>query len=341
VATLSVPLLYDTAAAEREAAETASVLLAAYLLTLVLVVVAGVWLARGIARPVDLLSRGTERVAAGEEDVVLPESGGAEMRALVAAFNRMTRDLKEVRARAARAERDAAWKGMARQVAHEIKNPLTPMRLMLQHLLAASKDDPSSTAALLEPTARVVLEQIEALRRIAGDFSSFAGAPRRDVVDLDVDAVAGSVGALYVAGAPSHVAVTTRLAGDLPRVRADADEVRRALVNLVANAVEAVPEERPGRVEIRTERAASDGRDGVRVVVADTGVGIPPEARARLFEPAFSTKSSGTGLGLAIVRRIVTDLGGTVSLDSEVGRGTTVSVWLPASREPGDGAPPA
>jgi signal transduction histidine kinase len=346
VATVSVPLLHDPAPAALEAAATGSVLLAAYLLTLVLVVVVGVTFSRGIARPVDLLAEGTKRVAAGEEDVVLPEAGGAEMAALVAAFNRMTRDLKEVRARAAKAERDAAWKGMARQVAHEIKNPLTPMRLMLQHLLAASREDPAKGAALVEPTARIVLEQIDALRRIAGDFGSFAGAPRRVPTDVDVNRLLASLAALYAAGSPPGVRIETALATSLPPVRADEDELRRALLNLVGNAVEALDGTAAGAadggradgggpsgtVALRSERARGPGaKDGVRVTVEDTGVGIPPEHRARLFEPAFSTKSSGTGLGLAIVRRVVTDLSGTIDLESEVGKGTRVSVWLPAA----------
>jgi signal transduction histidine kinase len=345
VGTVAVPLLHDTDQADREAAQTASVLLATYLLTLVLVVVVGIYLAREIARPIDLLAEGTARVAAGEEEVVLPEAGGAEMASLVAAFNRMTRDLKAVRDRAAAAERDAAWKGMARQVAHEIKNPLTPMQLLLQHLVAVSKEDPAAGREALEPTAKVVLEQIDALRRIAGDFATFAGGPRRVVEDLDVNVLLASLGTLYAGGAPPYVRVETALAASLPPIRADADELRRAFVNILGNAMEAVDAAvaadpgsaaDPGkrmRVVLRSERArAPDGREGVRVAIEDTGIGIPAASLPRLFEPSFSTKSSGTGLGLPIVRRIVTDFGGSIRVDSEPGKGTTVSVWLPASR---------
>jgi signal transduction histidine kinase len=340
-ATVSVPLLYDTARAEREASETGSVLLAAYLLTLVLVVVIGIYTSRGLSQPLEQLSEGTKRVAAGEEDVAVPPSGGGEIGGLVDAFNRMTRELKDIRARAAKAEREAAWRGMARQVAHEIKNPLTPMKLMLQQLVASAQKDPASIGPLIEPTARVVLEQIETLKRIADDFSAFARFPPRHLKDADVNEILTSVATLYGGASARGLEMSLSLDEGLPRVHWDADELRRVFVNLVANAVESLDPSSsagPGRVTIHSQRArGTSGREGVLVSIADTGVGIPPEDRKRLFEPDFSTKSSGTGLGLAIVKRILEDLGGSIRIDPEVGRGTTVTVWLPAASP----APPA
>src|SRR4029077_5928505 len=147
-----------------------------------------------------LLAQGTKRVAAGDTDLVIPGGGTDEIGSLVAAFNHMTSELKEVRARAASAEREAAWRGMARQVAHEIKNPLTPMKLMLQQLVATAKTDPEYAAKSLESTAKVVLEQIDALSRIASDFSAFARFPPRNVRDEDVNEVLRAVTALYAAG---------------------------------------------------------------------------------------------------------------------------------------------
>ncbi len=343
VATVSVPLLDETARAEREAGEIGSVLLAAYLLTLVLVVVIGIYTARSLARPLDELARGTKRVAAGETDVVIPGAGKDELGSLVTAFNRMTQDLKDVRARAAKAEREAAWRGMARQVAHEIKNPLTPMKLLLQQLLATREKDPALAAEMVEPLARTVLEQVETLRRIAGDFSAFARFPPRTLRDVDVNRVLASVAALYAAGPDAQAAVSTRLAEDLPPVRWDEDELRRVFVNLVANAVQALDEAKGRvRVEVTSRRGKGpDGRDGIVVVVEDDGVGIPDENRPRLFEPDFSTKSAGTGLGLAIVKRVLTDLGGDVRVDSEVGVGTRVTVWMPPSSGEQGAAPAA
>src|SRR5262249_2968213 len=133
----------------------------------------------------------------GDLAVALPRSGRDEVGALVDAFNVMTADLERLREREAQAQRETAWRGMARQVAHEIKNPLTPMKLMLQQLLATSREDPRAAAEMIEPTAKVVLDQIETLARIASDFSAFARFPPRTLVDVDVNELLRSVALLY------------------------------------------------------------------------------------------------------------------------------------------------
>ena len=340
-ATLSVPQFFDAERAAQRAAETGSVLLAAYLLTLVVVVVLGIYVSRGLARPLRQLSDAVRRVAAGHLDVSIPGTGRDEIGRLVRGFNEMTADLQKAREQAAKAERETAWRGMARQVAHEIKNPLTPMKLMLQQLQATAAADPRLLAGLVEPTVRVSLEQIDALSRIASDFAAFARFPPRALVDVPVNDVLRSVATLYGGAEGAEAQVTTDLADDLPPVRWDRDELRRVFVNLVANAVQAKDDDK-GRVlvTVRSRRAKvpATGRDGVLVTVEDDGVGIAPEHKARLFEPDFSTKTHGTGLGLAIVKRIVADLSGDLRIDSTPGRGTTVSTWLPAAAAAG--APP-
>ncbi|MCC7139030.1 MAG: HAMP domain-containing protein [Planctomycetes bacterium] len=335
--TLSVPLLFDSERADRRAAATGSVLLAAYLVAIVLLVVLGLYTARGLARRLTALSEATRSVAAGNLDVELPLVGRDEVGGLVRAFNAMAGDLKRLREREALAEREQAWRGMARQVAHEIKNPLTPMKLMLQQLVATSRQDPRAAAGMIEPTAKVVLEQIDTLSRIASDFSAFARFPPRSLVEVDVNDVLRSVALLYTGGESARETIETDLAPDLPAVRWDRDELRRVFVNLVANAVQAVDEGKGRvRVSIRSCRAPApgSGREGVLVTVADDGVGIPPDHMPRLFQPDFSTKTHGTGLGLAIVKRIVGDLGGEIRIASEPGHGTTVSTWLPAATPP-------
>ncbi|HVG93102.1 MAG TPA: HAMP domain-containing sensor histidine kinase, partial [Planctomycetota bacterium] len=339
-ATLAVPLVFDSARVEEAASRSGSVLFAAYLLALLLVVIAGLWTARGLTKPIEQLAQGTRRVAAGELDATIGTAGRGEIGDLIADFDRMTADLRRARERAAVAERETAWRGMARQIAHEIKNPLTPMKLMLQQLLATARSDPRYATEMIEPTARVVLEQIDGLSRIAGDFAAFARFPPRALRDVDVDDVLRSVALLYAGGESSPVRVETDLGGGLPAVRWDEDEIRRVYMNLVANAVESRADGQPiVRVTIRSRpgKVPGSGREGVVVTVVDDGVGIPPENRERLFHPSFSTKTHGTGLGLAIVRRIVTDLGGEIRIESEPGRGTRVTTWLPSA---GPGASP-
>ncbi|MFV1959154.1 MAG: PAS domain-containing sensor histidine kinase, partial [Planctomycetota bacterium] len=189
VATLGVPLLYDKDRIEEELAVAGSVLVAAYLFALVLVLVGGIFVTRRLTRPLAELAAGTHRVARGEWDVVLPSAGRDELGELVDSFNRMTRNLKEATERAMRAQREAAWQKMARQVAHEIKNPLTPIRLMIQQLEAEAARDPEEAPAAIQRTAPVVLRQIAHLDRIARDFAHFARMPQRTMEDVDVRAL--------------------------------------------------------------------------------------------------------------------------------------------------------
>jgi len=331
LATVAVPLLYDPRRAEERFAVTGSVLLAAYLLTLVLVVVGGIWSARRIARPLALVAAGTRRVAAGELDVVLDPEGSDELGELVRAFNAMTRELKRVTARAVRAEREAAWQRMARQVAHEIKNPLTPIRLMIQQMEADVARDPARALEAIQRTAPVVLRQIESLGRIASDFAHFARLPKRNLEDVDVCAIARDVVALHAGSAREGVEVVADVAEAVPAVHWDAGEIRRVLINLVGNAVQAIP--RDGRVEVVVRPRERDGRPGVAIEVSDTGVGIEPDHLERLFEPDFSTKTSGTGLGLALVRRTLDDMGGTIEVESAPGEGSRFRMWWPARPE--------
>lgn len=331
-ATVGVPLLYEKDRVEEGFAATGSVLLAAYLLTLVLVLVGGLWAAGRLTRPLGLLAAGTRRVAAGELDVELDATGGDELGELVRAFNTMTRALKEAQARAVRAEREMAWRRMARQVAHEIKNPLTPIRLMIQQMEADVARDPDRAVEAIRRTAPVVLRQIEALGRIAADFAHFARMPRRTIEDVDVAALARDIVALHSGSAGEGVVVTGEIPSDLPRIRWDAQEIRRVLVNLVGNAVQSIRGEGRVRVRVRPERRGH--REGVRVEVIDTGEGIRPEHLDRLFEPDFSTKTSGTGLGLAMVRRTLDDMAGDIAVESTPGEGSTFSAWWPVDPPP-------
>ncbi len=329
-ATVGIPLLYDQDRLDEEVTVSGSVLMAAYLLTLVLVLVGAIYAANRIARPLALLAAGTRRVASGDLDVELPGEGQDEMGQLVANFNAMTRELRETTARAVQAERESAWRKMARQVAHEIKNPLTPMRLMIQQMEAEAAD-PARAQEAIRRAAPVVLRQIETLTRIAGDFANFARLPKRRHAEIDPAALVEEVTALHSGTAAKGIAVTCDVERGLHAIYWDEEEMRRALINLVRNAIQAI--EGRGVVRLKAFSAERDGKPGVAISVTDTGVGIPRENLERLFEPHFSTKTSGMGLGLAIVRRIVQDSGGTIRVASRVGRGTIFTLWWPTSWE--------
>ena len=329
-ATVAVPLLYERDRIEAQLSVTGSVVLAGYLLTLVLVMAVGLLVSRRLAQPLDELVAAAEQVAQGDLEVALRSDRGDEFGRLMRAFREMTASLREATDRAARAEREQAWRRMARQVAHEIKNPLSPMKLMVQQMEADIAADPAQAPQAVQRTAAVLLRQVDALARIATTFGDLANLPPRRPGPVSAAALVEHVVDLH-AGARAHgVHVRREVEPGLPVLLGDEDELHRALVNLVNNAVQSVPSE--GEVLVRALCGTSSrGRPGVVLEVHDTGQGIPAEHRDRVFEPTFSTKTSGTGLGLAIVKRIVDDHGGEVGFAPRPGGGTTFSVWLPAA----------
>ena len=292
---------------------------------LLLAIIVTVVVARRTTRPVQDLEAFTRRVASGDLDAQVPVRGHDELADLARSFNRMTVQLKENRAQLVEAEKDAAWREMARQVAHEIKNPLTPIQLSVSLLKRAHDEDSPEFPKILETTIDVVQRQVRNMRDIAQDFYRFAGEHRdpqpvdardmlSDVFELNA-AWAESEGVqLEWCPAPAPAAGTNGAPGDSTQdftVEADPDELRRAVVNMVSNAIEATGES-GGKITGCVER------DGgfVQITIRDTGKGIDAEVMERLFEPYFTTRSSGTGLGLAIVRRIIEDLGGSVTLEN-------------------------
>jgi nitrogen fixation/metabolism regulation signal transduction histidine kinase len=224
-----------------------------------------------------------------------------------------------------RTERVLAWGEMAQQVAHEVKNPLTPIKLSVQHLQRAWEDRRPDFGDILEKNVGVILREIEHLTAIAKSFSRFAAPRAAGEVPLEavsVQSVADEVMNLY-RGGEGALDFESVVPSDLPPVQAREAELREVLINLLENSRAAIPEE--GRVVVE----ADPGPEGVDLRVRDNGKGIPRELLPRIFEPHFSTRSTGTGLGLAIVRRLVESWGGAVTAESRVGQGTVVSMRIP------------
>jgi signal transduction histidine kinase len=328
VGAVSVPLLHQRRLREADLADGITAILALYVVSLAAAVAVGTWLASRLTRPLRDLTTATQRVAAGDLSRPVPGAGPGELGDVVGAFNRMMRDLAESREKLVRAEKEAAWRDMARQVAHEVKNPLTPMRLAAEHLRRAWRDRVPNFDEMLERSVDLIVRQTESLKRIATSFSDFARLPGRRRDPTDVAEIARRV--LHLYENTPNLAVHAEIADGLPAVLADPDELHRVLVNLAKNAAEAV-EGRGGRLSLRLRR---DG-DHLVLEVEDDGPGIPDDVLPRLFEPYFSTKTSGTGLGLAICKRAVEDLGGTIAVRSAAGAGTTVTLRIPVTTRPG------
>jgi len=213
----------------------------------------------------------------------------------------------------------AAWREIARVLAHEIKNPLTPIQLLVQQIQDAYRGDDENYRATLRESSGIINEEIDKLRRLVREFSDFARLPELQPAPAQLNALVLEVTRLY-----TRRVLKLELDQSLPMAAFDWEAMRRVLLNLIENALQSSPQT---EVTIQTRHAA----DQVEIIVADTGPGIPAENLPRIFEPYFSTKKSGMGLGLAIVKQIVTEHGGAVTVTSSVGRGTCFQLLLPCA----------
>jgi nitrogen fixation/metabolism regulation signal transduction histidine kinase len=280
-------------------------------------------MAERIADPIRQLTRATRHIARGDFDARIAVRSSDELRRLVDAFNGMAAELKAQRAQLEKTHRLEAWAEMARQVAHEIKNPLTPIQLSAEHLRRVHADRGEPMGAVLEGCVSSILSQVHLLRQIAGEFSSFASSPTARRQPVDPVRLVHDVVEPYRVGLESRIELRNDVAGPLPDVLVDRSLVSRALANVVENALHAMP----GRGRLHLRARVEDG--WVTIDAEDTGVGMDEEALARVFEPYFSTKSTGTGLGLPIAKRNIEASGGEVSVRSAKDEGTTVTIRLP------------
>jgi len=285
----------------------------------------GYWAAQRISDPVSRLTRATQRLAAGDLDARVLVTSADELGRLVEAFNGMADDLQRQRVRLERTNRLEAWAEMARQVAHDIKNPLTPIQLNAEHLRRVHADQGRPLGAVVDDCTANVLLQVRLLRQLAAEFSSFASSPQARPEPTALAPVVDELLQPYVTALAGRIDIVADVPADLPPVLVDRVLLSRALTNVVENALHAMT----ARGTLRVEAAPHDG--GVAVRISDTGVGMDAAALARIFEPYFSTKATGTGLGLTIARRNVELNGGTIAVASTPGVGTTVTIQLPAA----------
>ena len=223
-----------------------------------------------------------------------------------------------------RAQKVAAWREVARRLAHEIKNPLTPIQLSAERLRRHFSTAPPAAKALVDECTVTIVGEVESLKGLVDEFSQFARMPSPRTIPTDLGQLITDTISLY-SGIFSDVRIDQRFAPGIPLVRLDAEQIKRVIINLVDNAIEAM--ERRGHIVVETQLDASNSL--VRVVVADDGPGIPPAEREKLFLPYYSTKRRGSGLGLAIVRRIIAEHGGSIEVGDNVPRGTRFTIELP------------
>ncbi|GGH58337.1 signal transduction histidine kinase [Filimonas zeae] len=249
-----------------------------------------------------------------------------EIGALVVEYNKMVQKLEESAQGLARSEREGAWREMARQVAHEIKNPLTPMKLSIQYLQKAIHSGAPNVKQLSEQVADTLIEQIEQLAKIAGDFSQFANIGNVNPEYFDIGEVISTLTRLYNTDSGLHIDWQKTSVGN-DYILADKGQTNRLFTNLIKNAIEASEASGEGQVDIVVRQYRQNNR--VIIAIIDNGTGIPKDMQNKIFTPNFTTKSSGTGLGLAICKGIVEKANGRIWFDTEEGKGTAFYVSFP------------
>ena len=286
--------------------------------------VAGRLLASRVTRPVEALQAAAARVAAGDLEARVGVAATGEVGELVRAFDAMTAELARSRSRLAHAERIAAWREVARRLAHEIKNPLTPIAMSVETLREAHERRREDFGEIFDEGTRAIGEEVRRLKRIVDEFSRFARLPAPERTAAAPEDLVSAVLALFPEPPPG-VSIAREIEPGLPPVLADRDQVLQVLLNLVRNALDAMPQ--GGRLGVAARAAGG----GVAFTVSDSGPGIAPDDLARVFEPYFTTKEGGTGLGLAIAHRIAEEHGGKLDAASAPGRGAAFTLTLPAA----------
>ncbi|MBT8196786.1 MAG: hypothetical protein KJO64_10170, partial [Bacteroidia bacterium] len=296
-----------------------------YVLLFSIAVLVTFFVANRITEPLRLIQRKLGLIRLGRKNELITWNKDDEIGLLVNEYNRMVQELAVSADMLAKSERETAWREMAKQVAHEIKNPLTPMKLSLQHLQRAYHDKRDDMDETIQKISRTIIEQIDTLSNIANEFSNFAQMPRAQNMTLDLNEILKNTVQLYDEAEGVDIKYDSNEL-EIITVNADKDHMNRVFSNLIKNAIQAIPDERSGVI---TVEANLNGNNRYRIKIKDNGMGIPDDKKDSIFRPNFTTKTGGTGLGLAMSKNIIEGSGGKIWFETEVNKGTTFFVELP------------
>ena len=323
IAIVNIPYFVRTTEFSGDISSIVAAIINIYILLLIGAILCGIWVSNSLSRPLAVISRKMHTVDVSRRAEHINYTHNDELGILVGAYNKMVDDLEESTKRLAQSEREQAWSEMARQIAHEIKNPLTPMRLSIQHLVRLKQRNVPGWEEKFEEVAGSILEQIDILSETASEFSSFAKFYYEENSNLNLYNIIAEQKILF--DTRENIKILFNYCSEEAYVYARKGQIIRVLVNLISNAVQAV--ESVGRGYIRISLLHE--RDYYTVSIEDNGPGVKEENEHKLFTPNFTTKSSGTGLGLAISRNIIEQSGGTIHYSrSELG-GANFSFKLP------------
>jgi len=320
---------YQQAAATRKPA--LKEMLFVLLLTSGLILLIALWatsmISRSITEPIQKLVRGTKQIAKGNLKYRVSVHTEDEFALLADAFNQMTEDLEHSTEELKRAEKLAAWREIAQKLAHEIKNPLTPIQLNAQRLQRRYHTNPEGYGELVDQLTTIIIDEVEGIRSLLNEFSRLARLPAPELKPTDIRKVIEK--AIELMGElPANIRIDADITANLPPIHLDEEQMKRAFFNIVKNAIESMMKE-GGKLTIK----ASSSKDQMIIQFIDTGPGVPPEIQSKLFVPHFSTKKDGMGLGLAIVKKTIDAHGGDITVDTNPPEpGTTFTIRLPTAK---------
>jgi two-component system nitrogen regulation sensor histidine kinase NtrY len=279
-----------------------------------------------LIRPIVNLEDATRRIAEGDYSFRILTRSGDELSALVASFNRMIGELAHTRQQIVQAEKISAWQEIAQRLAHEIKNPLTPIKLSAQRILKRYQANPQEIGPVLEPAVEAIIEEVDNLDKLLGEFREFARLPGSQPESINILQLVEEVAAMYRHLSGGVSIDLSNLKGDI-HLKADRNQLKQVFANLLKNGIQAMPG--GGTILVRCDVVGKENREYCRIWIEDTGSGIQEEYHDQVFRPYFTTKKDGTGLGLAIVERVIFDHHGSIRFETQAGLGTTFIIDLP------------
>ena len=332
VAIADVPYFTRSQDVTDATATTMSVIINIYLILLIAAIVIGTLISNSLSRPLVEIKERIDRLALSGNRRIRYRNSRDELGVLIESYNKMVEDLEESTRQLAQNEREQAWKEMARQIAHEIKNPLTPMKLSIQYLMKLKEENVPGWEEKLESVSKSLLEQIDTLSQTATEFSSFARFFSEEVTRVDLDALIREQRELFDNREDIRFAFFCAAGAEGAAVEARRSQLARVLVNLITNAIQALENAgmRDGKIRISLSPGSLDGASAWRVDVEDNGPGVSEEDLGKLFTPNFTTKKTGTGLGLAICRSIIEQSQGTIAYSRSDLGGAKFTILLPA-----------
>jgi two-component system nitrogen regulation sensor histidine kinase NtrY len=328
LAYLNLPYFAKQSELEKEISGFLVALINIYVLLFALSIITAILISNYVTKPLKLIQDKLSNIRLGKTNEPIEWKENDEIGNLVSEYNRMISELSRSAELLAKSERESAWREMAKQVAHEIKNPLTPMKLSVQHLQRTYKDHAPDMDVKMERLTKTIIEQIDTLSSIATEFSNFAKMPKANLEALNLRETIVNTVDLYKTSGEAEIIFENRTV-DAPLVLADKEQLIRVFNNLVKNAVQSIPENTEGKIRIVLSKEGSQ----YLFSISDNGSGISEDVLDKIFMPNFTTKTGGMGLGLAMVKNIIESIGGRIWFETKSNTGTTFYVCFPAVNE--------